>query len=196
MFAWINFAILVFASILFLYFYMRSASPAGREKIIGPRAYQLCSYDRLIAAGLEGIVTANYILYFFYPLDTPLPVKFPWAWWISLVIALLIGIPATALMLNGVRHAGEETMRPRKEHTMYGGIYTRMRHPQAVGEVFLFWVIALLLNSPFLALFSFIYFPIFVIICYAEEQDLLLRYGESYAEYCRRTGAFWPRKRN
>jgi protein-S-isoprenylcysteine O-methyltransferase Ste14 len=31
-------------------------------------------------------------------------------------------------------------------------------------------------------------------VCYAEEQDLLLRYGDAYAEYCRRTGAFWPKK--
>jgi protein-S-isoprenylcysteine O-methyltransferase Ste14 len=77
---------------------------------------------------------------------------------------------------------------------MYGGIYSRLRHPQAVGEVFLFMVIALLLNSPFLTLFSLIYFPIFILMCYAEEQDLLLRYGERYADYCRRTGAFWPKR--
>ena len=87
-------------------------------------------------------------------------------------------------------------MRPKKEHVMYGGIYAKMRHPQAAGEVFLFLVIALLLNSPFLALYSLIYFPIFIIMCYAEEQDLLLRYGDTYAAYCRRAGAFWPKKRS
>ena len=42
MIAWINFAVLLLASILLLYFYVRSASPAGREMVIGPRAYQLC----------------------------------------------------------------------------------------------------------------------------------------------------------
>jgi protein-S-isoprenylcysteine O-methyltransferase Ste14 len=194
MFAWINFSVLLGASILFLYYYVRSASPAGREKIIGPRAYQLCYYNRLAAGAFEFVITANYILYSFFPLPTPLPDKFPWAWWISLVIALVIGIPATTLMVFGIIHAGEETMRPKKEHTMYGGIYTKLRHPQAVGEVFLFWVIAFLLHSPFLALFSFIYFPIFIVICYAEEQDLLLRYGDDYAEYCKRTGAFLPKR--
>ena len=129
-------------------------------------------------------------------LPTPLPEKFPWAWWISLVIALIIGIPATTLMVIGIRAAGEEAMRPKKEHVMYGGIYSKMRHPQATGEVFLFLVIALLLNSPFLALYSQIYLPIFIIMCYAEEQDLLLRYGDAYAAYCKRTGAFWPKKRS
>jgi protein-S-isoprenylcysteine O-methyltransferase Ste14 len=194
MIAWINFAVLLIASILLLFFYVRSARPAGREMVIGPHAYQLCFYDRLMAGALEFIITANYILYHFYPLATPLPEKFPWDWWISLVVALVIGIPALTLLVIGSIHAGEETMRPKKEHGMYGGIYRKLRHPQAVGEVFLFPVIAILLNSPFLTLFSLLYFPILIIMCYAEEQDLLLRYGEVYAEYCRHTGAFWPKK--
>jgi protein-S-isoprenylcysteine O-methyltransferase Ste14 len=195
MFAWINFAILIIASILFLVFYVRSVSPAGRELVIGLRAYRLCYYDRLIAGTFEFIILANYILYHIYPLESPLPDRFPWSWYISLIIALIIGIPATTLMVIGMLHAGEETMRPKKEHKMYAGIYTRMRHPQAVGEVFLFPVIAILLNSPFLTLFSLIYFPVFVIISFAEEQDLLLRYGDAYANYCKRTGAFWPKRR-
>lgn len=195
MFAWINFAVLIFASILLLYFYVLSARPAAQEKVIGSRAYQRCFYYRLIASGFELVITANYILYYFVPLATPLSNRFPWPWWISLVVAALIGVPATILMLIGARDAGEEAMRPKKEHTMYGGIYTKMRHPQAVGEVFLFAVIGLLLDSPFLTLFSLIYFPILALMCYAEEQDLMLRYGDSYVEYCKRTGAFWPKKK-
>jgi protein-S-isoprenylcysteine O-methyltransferase Ste14 len=194
MFAWINFGVLLFSSILLLYFYVRSASPAAQEKVIGPRAYQRCFHYRLIAGAFELVITANYVLYLFFPLATPLPDRFPWAWWVSIVIALVIGIPATILMVIGLLHAGEEAMRPKKEHTMYGGIYEKIRHPQAVGEVFLFAVIGLLLHSPFLTLFSLVYFPIFLIMCHAEEQDLLLRYGDSYAEYCRRTGAFWPKR--
>jgi methanethiol S-methyltransferase len=194
MIAWINMAVLLFSSLAFLLFYVLSARPAGQEKLVGPRSYRRCFHYRLVAGTLEGIITANYVLYYFFPLATPLPDKFPWAWWISLTIALLIGIPATILMLIGVRAAGEEAMRPKKEHTMYGGIYNRIRHPQAVGEVFLFLLMALLLHSPFLAVFSLIFFPIFIIMCYAEEQDLLLRYGEAYAAYCKRTGAFWPKR--
>lgn len=194
MIAWINFAVLLFASLLFLLFYVRSVSPAGREKINGPGAYQRCFYERLVAGFLEFVITANFILYFFFPLPTPLPEKFPWAWWVSALIAALIGLPALVLMLVGLRDAGEEAMRPRQEHRMYGGIYQHLRHPQAVGEVFLFPVMALLLHSPFLVLFSLVYFPIFIIMCYAEEQDLLLRYGEAYAGYCRQTGAFWPKQ--
>jgi protein-S-isoprenylcysteine O-methyltransferase Ste14 len=194
MLAWINFAILLAATVLFLLFYVRSARPAGREMVSGPGAYQRCFYERIIAAVFEFTLVANYILYYYYPLPTPLPLKFPWPWWLSVVIAVLIGVPAITLMTIGVLAAGGEAMHPKKSHTMYGGIYTKIRHPQATGEVFLFPVMALLLQSPFLLLFSLVYFPIFLVLCYAEEQDLLLRYGDAYSEYCRRTGAFWPKK--
>ncbi len=193
MIAWINFAVLIFSSLLFLVFYVRSVSPAGRAMVIGPRAYQLCYSERLVAGFFELIITVNFVLFHFFPLTSPLPGNFPWPWWVSAGIAALIGVPATILMLAGLRDAGEEALRPKQEHSMYGGIYTRLRHPQAVGEVFLFPVMAFLLHSPFLTLFSLVYFPIFLLLCYAEEQDLLLRYGGAYAAYCKRTGAFWPR---
>ena len=195
MIAWINFAVLLFASIGFLMAYVRSASPAGREMVIGPRAFPLAHRSRLLSGFFELVITINYVLYYFYPLPTPLPDRFPWPWWISLLAAALIGIPATTLMVIGARHAGEETLRPKKEHSMYGGIYTRIRHPQAAGEAFLYAVIAILLHSPFLTIYSLVFFPIFILLCWAEEQDLLLRYGQSYADYCQKTGAFWPKKK-
>jgi methanethiol S-methyltransferase len=194
MIAWINFATLIFASLLFLYYYTLSVSPATREKILGSEAYAICARDRIISGVFEGITVINYLVYIFYHLQTPLPEKFPWTWWISVILAVLVGTFSGMLMFIGMRDAGEETLRPKKEHSMYGGIYTKIRHPQAVGEVFAWLAIAFLLNSPFLALFSLIYFPIFIMLCLAEEQDLLWRYGEAYAEYCKQTGAFWPKK--
>jgi len=194
MLAWINFAILIFASLLFLYYYVLSVSPATREKMLGPNAYVRCGQDRAIAIVFEMITVVNYVVYFFYPLSTPLPEKFPWVWWISIVIAVIIGVPSIWLMAVGMKDAGEEAIRPKKEHSMYSGIYTKIRHPQAAGEVFVWLAIAFLLHSPFLALFSFVYFPIFLLMCFAEEQDLLWRYGDAYAEYCKRTGAFFPKR--
>jgi protein-S-isoprenylcysteine O-methyltransferase Ste14 len=147
--------------------------------------------------GLTGkaLIIASYILYYFFPLPIPLGAKFPWNYWITFSIAILIGAPATYLMILGIRDAGEETLRPKESHKMYGGIYKLIRHPQAIGEVFLFLVTGFLLNSPFLSLYSLVFFPIFLVLCYAEEQDLLLRYGEAYADYCLLTGAFWPKRR-
>jgi protein-S-isoprenylcysteine O-methyltransferase Ste14 len=190
--AWINFTVLIFASLLLLLYYIRSVSPATREKALGERAYARCGRDRIISFVFELIIMIDYVVYFFYPLSTPLPEKFPWAWWVSGLIAAVIAIPSGIVLAIGWRDAGEEALRPKKEQVMFGGIYARLRHPQAVGEVAFWWVIAFLLHSPFLALFSFVYIPIFIMMCFAEEQDLLWRYGNAYAEYRRRTGAFFP----
>lgn len=94
---------------------------------------------------------------------------------------------------RGMRDAGEETMVVKKEHTMYGGIYEKIRHPQAVGELPFWWVIAFLLHSPFLVLYSFVWIPIFIAMCLAEERDLRIRYGQAYVEYQKRTGFLLPK---
>jgi protein-S-isoprenylcysteine O-methyltransferase Ste14 len=194
MIAWINIAVMIVASLMFLYYYMRSASPATLEKVLGSRAYERCARDRIVSMVFELVIAICYVVYFFYPLPIPLPRRFPWPWWVSVLIAIAIGGPSGTLMGIGLRDAGEEALRPKKDHLMYGGIYAKLRHPQAVGEVMLWWVFAFLLQSPFMAIFSFIYMPIFIMMCFAEEQDLLWRYGDAYAEYCRRVGAFWPRR--
>ncbi|MFZ5856526.1 MAG: methyltransferase family protein [Chloroflexota bacterium] len=194
MIAWVNLAVLVFASLFFLYYYVLSVSPAALEKVIGAQAYRKCGRFRVIAALFETVSAACYIAYRFFPVSSPLLEHFPWDWWISALLAALIGLPSLALMFIGMRDAGSETMTPKKEHGMYGGIYKKIRHPQAVGEVFAWLWIALLLDSPFLAVFSLAYFPIFLVMCHAEEQDLLLRFGDAYADYMRNTGAFIPKR--
>jgi protein-S-isoprenylcysteine O-methyltransferase Ste14 len=96
-------------------------------------------------------------------------------------------------MIRGLLDAGEEAMFPKKEHPLYGGIYEKIRHPQAIGEFPLWWVLAFLLDSPFLAVYSIVWIPIFLIMCLAEEKDLLLRFGDEYAQYQQRTGFLIPR---
>ncbi len=194
MIACANFAVLIFASLLFLYFYVLSVSPAALEKLTGPGAYERCARYRVVAIVFEIITVVNYVIYYFYPLPTPLPRTFSWPYWVSALIAVIILLPSGALMVIGMIHAGEEAARPKKEHQMYGGIYKKIRHPQAAGEVFLWWPIAFFLNSPFLALFSFVYIPIFLMLCWAEDHDLVIRFGDAYIEYHRRTGAFWPKR--
>ena len=194
MIAWINVAVLVLSTLLCLHFYVRSAGPATLAARIGARAYPLCTRYRFIAAAFMSLATANYVIYFFYPLPIPLPTAFPWSWWISAVIALVIAIPSGYLFLRGVRDAGEETMIVRAEHTLYGGIYEQIRHPQAAGELPFWWVLAFLLHSPFLALYSLVWIPIFVAMSLAEERDLVLRYGEAYEEYRERTGFLLPKR--
>jgi len=135
----------------------------------------------------------NLVVYRFFPLPLALPHAFPWGWKVSALIAAMIAIPSGYLMFRGLRDAGEETLRPRKEHGMYGGIYQSIRHPQAVGEFPFWWVISFLVDSRFLVLFSFLYIPVWYYICCAEEKDLLIRYGDSYAGYMKRVGFLVPK---
>ena len=193
MIPWVNFAVLIISSCLFSVFYVKSVRPAALENSIGRSAYQRCATYRLISSVFMFVAAANYVLYYWFPLPVPLPRTFPWAWKISAAIAIVIAIPSVYLMYRGVKDAGEETMRPKKEHGMYGGIYKRIRHPQAVGELPFWWVIALFVHSPFLVLFSFAYVPVWYYWCRAEEKDLLIRYGAEYGEYMDRVG-FWFRK--
>lgn len=195
MIGWINFILLVVSAFLFLYFYVKSVSPAALEKKIGEVAYAKCTRYRLIATAFEIVAVANYIVYFFHPLPVQIPKTFPWEWWISIVIASVIAIPGGYLWWRGTKDAGKETIGPVKEHTLYGGIYEKIRHPQATGEVTYWWVIALILNSPFLAIFSVIWIPIFYMMCRVEEKDLVIRYGEPYLEYKRNTAFLIPKRR-
>ena len=195
MIPWLNFGILIVSSFLFTFLYMKSVSPAALEKRIGPSAYHRCKAYRVISSVFMMVVAVNYILYYWFPLPLPLPGTFRWPWWVSAGIAVLIGVPSLYLMIRGVKDAGKETMAPKREHTMYGGIYTRIRHPQAVGELPLWWAFAFLVHSPFLAIFSFLYVPVWYYMCVAEERDLLIRYGTAYEEYCAKTG-FWLPKSN
>ncbi len=134
MIAWLNFAVLLVATALVPYFYIKSVRPAALAREIGDEAYAKCARYRLIAAVFMAVTVVNYFVYVGFPLPVPLPRHFPWPWPLSIGIGLLILIPALFLLIRGSIDAGEETMRPRPEHTLYGGIYEKMRHPQAAGE--------------------------------------------------------------
>lgn len=194
MIPWINLAALILLSVLFTVYYVKSVSPAQLERLIGERSYQLCARYRMVASVFMILAACNFVVYRFFPLPLALPHAFPWGWKVSALIAVVIAIPSSYLMFRGLRDAGEETLRPRKEHPMYGGIYQSIRHPQAVGEFPFWWVISFLVDSPFLVLFSFLYIPVWYYICRAEEKDLLIRYGDSYADYMKRVGFWFPKR--
>lgn len=167
---------MIICAILCLYFYVKSAAPRALEDKIGELAYRRCTQYRIIASIFMTIVGINYVVYFFYPLPVSIPQTFPWAGWLSALIAIFIAVPGGYLWLRGMKDAGRETIWVNKEHVLFGGIYRIIRHPQAAGEVTFWWVITFLLNSPFLAIFSFLWIPIFYVMCLAEEKDLIKRY--------------------
>lgn len=196
MIEWVNFSILIISTILMAFFYIKSVGPAKLEQKIGEKAYARCGNYRIIASFFELITAVNYILYFFFPLPIHIPQFFIWDYWISIILSFVILIPCLYIMLKGVKDAGREALFPDKKHTLYKGIYEKIRHPQALGELFIWWAVALLLNSPFLFLYSIVWFPIFYWFCKAEEKDLEIRYGKAFLDYKKRTGMFFPKRKS
>ena len=196
MIAWINFAILLLATILTVFYYVKSAGPAALEQKIGPSAYAKCTRYRALSAIFMTLAGVNYVVYAFYPISLPLPRVFPWPYWLSALIAIVIAVPSGILFAWGMKDAGEETMLLKKEHQLYSGIYQKIRHPQAAGEVWYWWVFAFLCNSPFLAIYSLIWLPLFHLMSKTEERDLLLRYGKDYQIYMKNTGMYFPKKQH
>ena len=192
---WLNFIVLIMSTVLMAHFYIKSVGPAALEKKIGESAYPKCKQYRIIASAFEAMAVANYLIYYFYPLPINIPRFFPWEYWVSVVMGLVILIPSLILMFKGLRDAGKESLEPRKEHTLYGGIYETFRHPQAIGEAFIWLGISFFLNSPFLILYSFLWFPLFYEFCLAEERDLAIRYGQPYLEYRDRVGFLIPKRK-
>ncbi len=197
MIEWLNFIILLVLSLLLsMVLYVKSVGPAALEQKIGEGAYEKCAQYRQVSGFFLFIGMIGYVVYFFYPLPVPLPIAFPIPYILTASIAILILIPCGYLMYRGGKDAGEETATPKKEHTLYGGIYDTIRHPQMLGEVWTGLVFALLLNSPFLVLYSFVYIPFFYWAAIAEERDLVIRYGQPYIDYRNRTGMFIPRRKS
>lgn len=193
MIAWINFIVLLSSALIFFVLYVISVSPAQLERRWGEAAYPRCGKIRAAAMLFETIAGICYVVYYFYPLPLPLPTKFAWGWPVSIIIGTLIAIPSFWLMVKGMVDAGRETAVPDKSHTLYGGLYQTIRHPQALGEMVVWWAMAFWLNSPFLVLFSFLWIPIFVLMCLAEEKDLVVRYGRPYLDYQKQVGFLLPK---
>ena len=192
---WLNFSIMILSTIGMFITYLISVQPARLEQRISLKAYRICGIFRLLSMFFMGVITLNYILYRYYPIPIdPFPISFPWPYWVSVGIALVIAIPGGSLMFWAMKDAGTETMFPNKNHTLYKGIYETIRHPMALGELPLWWSIAFLVHSPFLVVYSLIHVPVFMYWSFAEEKDLLLRYGESYQAYRDKTGMFFPKK--
>lgn len=195
MIAWINFFVMLVSGLVCTWLYVKSVGPAALEKKIGKIAYKKCARYRMISSILMIPFLISWGVYYFYPLPLPIPRFFPWKWWISIIVGMCIAIPCLYILGRAVRDAGEETTRPKKEHKLYSGIYKKIRHPQLLGELPFAWVVAFLLNSPFLALLSFVcILPLFYIMAWAEEKDLVIRYGEEYLEYKKNTGCIIPKR--
>lgn len=113
------------------------------------------------------------------------------------VIAILLAIPFLIIDFKGVKAVGTETFKPSKEQELVEtGIYKYIRHPQTIGEMPLFLLGAIFLNSWFLVIWATIFLILYIpTIIYWEEKDLVRRFGKNYEEYRERVGAIFPKIR-
>jgi protein-S-isoprenylcysteine O-methyltransferase Ste14 len=190
--AWINFALLLALSAATVTLYCLSVRPEAWSRRIGPRAYPLSGRIRTVSMVTMFLALGCFILYSILPLPIPLARTLPWPYAISFFVALGLTVPAGYFLVRGVKDAGEEAAVPDPDTPLFKGVYTQIRHPQA-WEAMAWPVLALLLNSPFLLLYSLFWLALEYIMVRSEERDLLLRFGDAYAAYRRQTPAFIPR---
>lgn len=180
------------SAILFAYLATLSVMPVTREEQRGEQAWDECARLRSISFVFAGLMIINTILWLWFPVPEL-------SWKIStnplfgILLGTIIGVPCFIIMMIAMRDAGKEMNAPQKGIKLHGGIYKKIRHPGALGEMPLYVVIAMFVNSLFLTVwmifFVFIFTPIHI---HFEEQDLLKRFGEEYAEYRRNTPAIFP----
>lgn len=189
--------IAIFAG-MFVYtlFYALSVRPAQLEQKIGAAAWPRCARLRQVAFIGMGLSGAGEFLFAFFPLHTGLPLRlFPGVagWAAAVTIGLTLTAAASWIVVKVTRVA-PDTFAPHKNTQMFGGMYARVRHPQAVADVTYWFAIGFGLNSPALILVALIWVPINIWLTFVEEKDLKLRFGQAYVDYMAKTGRFWPHR--
>ncbi|MFX0205646.1 MAG: methyltransferase family protein [Candidatus Hodarchaeota archaeon] len=195
---WVNLLSLHISALMFSYFSIVSVMPVTREEKRGEKAWKECYWFRIVMSVFAVIMVINTILWIWFPVPI-----FNWKIhpdpFFGFIIGVIITIPCGVILVKAMQDGGEEHMKPSKETKLHGGIYQHIRHPGVWGEMPLYIVIALLINSFFLVIWMIIFVILYVpFYIYFEEKDLVKRFGAPYIEYREKTGAlvpkFWKKK--
>ena len=190
--SWLNLISLHVSGFLFAYLTTLSVMPVTQEEQRGEKAWEECAKLRSISFLFAGIMVLNTILWIWFPVLELTWVLSPDPLF-GIILGVIIAVPCLAILRVAMRDAGKEMHAPQKGIQLHGGIYRKIRHPGAVGEMPLYVVVALFVNSIFLTFWMTIYILIFTPIhIYYEEKDLLKRFGDVYTEYRRTTPAVFP----
>jgi len=179
---------------LYLFFGYRSVAGSIQALAEESRTVIRAMVLRIISVAALVLHFISYLLYKAFPAFKFIPAEFLWNRWFSLSAAIIIGLPAAVVWIRGMIDAGPENIAVKDRQASARGIYQRIRHPQALGKMALPLVVALILNSPFLVLFSLLWIPAFYLLCRIEEKALELQLGQEYRHYKGATGFFVPRK--
>ena len=192
MYTMVAFLCITIGSVMFAILYMISLQPKGLSMRIGDSAYRICGIVRMISMVFEILVIVGYII-FALGSEGNRPIVTHGVLGMR-IAGVVVTVAVLTFMFIGVFAAGKEAALPDKDTELYQGIYQTMRHPQTLGEILSWFGIAMMLNSLTLLLYSLLFVPMFISFTIIEDNDLVLRFGDSYLAYMKRVGIFWRRR--
>ena len=117
--AWLNLVSLHVSAFLFVYLYILSAMPVTRAQKRGEKAWKECKWLRILAGFFESVMIADMILWIWFPVP-----NLAWSFHpdplVGRIVAFAIAVPCSAILMKGIKDAGQETMRPSKSTKMFG----------------------------------------------------------------------------
>ncbi len=113
-----------------------------------------------------------------------------WAASLCALLCLLMTVTCWARMGESWRLGVAPHQRSR---LVTGGLYARIRHPIYAFNALLFFCVAVIVPTLPMITVAVLHVALIILKARNEERYLLDSHGEEYAEYCRRTGCFFPR---
>jgi protein-S-isoprenylcysteine O-methyltransferase Ste14 len=107
------------------------------------------------------------------------------------IVSITFIVLALLLLGLSLKDSYPEFYSPQFEQRLFGGIYNRIRHPQALSVILIWFSISLLLNSVLLLIITVISSVILYFITHQEEKDLIARFKEDYIRYKYLVPGFW-----
>jgi protein-S-isoprenylcysteine O-methyltransferase Ste14 len=139
------------------------------------------------------MVTLPWLAHLLLPMQIPLPAGL--RTWLAGLLAIA-GIAAWIACLDAFSRQGGGTPLPADapRSLVTTGLFQRVRNPIMAAELAVVWAVALYLASVGPMLYAILLSVIaHVMVVHVEEPELLERFGESYAAYCRDVPRWFPR---
>lgn len=117
-----------------------------------------------------------------------------WLRWTGLGIGIIV-VPLIYQVFSTIGSNISETILTKESHQLVTtGIYTRIRHPLYMVAGLTLVSFSLLTANWFVSAMSTISIVLIVMVVVPKEEDqLILKFGDDYRDYQKRSGKVWPR---
>eukprot|EP01084_Bolivina_argentea_P126897 224554_1 len=198
-----NFICLILSTLLMSILYVKSIQPIlmhmnYKGLISKTTAFKISTFIRSIFGFWWCLTMYHFIKYASYPMiyiEDLFHISHTFnSSYYSTFIAYILIILSIIITIPAIYYAGKESLIPLEHGRLHQGMYNYIRHPQAFGEILFWFGLALYYDSPFLFLFTlYVLIPMYLWWCNEEENDLILRFGDEYLNYRKKTGFWLPK---